>query len=74
MGVPLDAKDKNGETALHTAVRYQQLETVRMLLEAGADPLVADIQGRRPLRTANDRGYGEIVKLLADAERLREAQ
>ena len=59
-----------GWTALLEAVilgdggqRHQ--ETVRLLLEAGADPAIADREGVTPLEHARSRGYAEIDGLLS---------
>jgi len=38
-----------GETALHDAVRSDSLETVTLLLDAGADPNAQDVDGWTPL-------------------------
>lgn len=38
-----------GETALHDAVRSDSLETVSLLLDAGADPNAQDVDGWTPL-------------------------
>jgi len=35
-----------------------------MLLEAGADPAIADRDGVTPLEHARERGYAEMVALL----------
>ena len=40
-------------------------ETVRLLLEAGADPGIADREGVTPLEHARARGYAEIAGLLS---------
>jgi ankyrin repeat protein len=39
-----------------------------LLIEAGADPEIADEQGNTPLMTAKSKGYEEIVKLLTVVE------
>ena len=60
---------------LHYAVRGGRVEMVRLLLEAGADPLAEGWSGRfgdeirddTPLARARDRGLDEIVALLAAA-------
>lgn len=46
-GADLNAVDSSGKTPLHVAVQnsYSSSETVRALLKAGADPLVADAAG-----------------------------
>jgi len=52
LGADLDAV--NGEAALHVATRYKSLETVRYLLERGANPNVEDDAGKTPLFWAFD--------------------
>jgi ankyrin repeat protein len=68
-GAPLDHIDNLGWTALIEAVvlgdggpRHQQ--TVRHLVEAGADKAIADRQGQAPLGHAKARGYDEIITIL----------
>jgi ankyrin repeat protein len=58
----------SGCTALLCAVRMEHTETVWLLIEAGADPEIADEQGNTPLMTAKSKGYEEIVKLLTVVE------
>ncbi|KAJ5162768.1 uncharacterized protein N7500_004598 [Penicillium coprophilum] len=48
----LNRQTKDGETALHYACRSGRPETVRTLLEAGADPTILDIE--RPGVLVND--------------------
>ncbi|HEX8662773.1 MAG TPA: ankyrin repeat domain-containing protein [Beijerinckiaceae bacterium] len=71
-GAPLDHVNNLGWTALIEAVilgdggpRHQA--TVRALVEAGANPNVADRQGVTPLRHARARGYAEIAAMLERA-------
>ncbi|MDX9731198.1 MAG: ankyrin repeat domain-containing protein, partial [Bdellovibrionales bacterium] len=40
-GVELIDRDRAGWTALHFAVKRGMVETVRLLMEAGADPFLA---------------------------------
>ena len=42
-------------------------EIVRLLLAAGADPNIADGNGRSPLTLARDRGYVEIARMIDGA-------
>ena len=48
----LNFRDKRGRTALHVAVAYKNIETVEMLLQNGANPLIEDIYGQRPIDLA----------------------
>ncbi|CAM9136988.1 unnamed protein product [Laminaria digitata] len=58
-----------GERALHIAVVRGNVEVVRMLKRAGADPNATDKRGRTPLLTACGclEGCVEIVRLLLEA-------
>jgi ankyrin repeat protein len=70
LGANLDwqAGDNNGETALHFATLYGNVEISRMLIDAGAD---LDIQdkwcSKTPLHEAASWGRLEIVRMLIDA-------
>jgi ankyrin repeat protein len=68
-GAPLDHINNLGWTALMEAVVLgdggpRHAETVHALLEAGADPGIADRHGRTPLDHARTRGYTSIVGML----------
>jgi hypothetical protein len=67
-GVEVDALNANKWTALHEACRYGQLEVVRLLLAAGADPNVAHSQnGFTPMVVAAfEVGHAEILRALVD--------
>ena len=67
--IDVDHVNNLGWTALLEAVilgdggrRHQQI--VRMLLDAGADPAIADREGVTPLEHARERGYTEIATML----------
>ena len=69
-GAPLDHVNNLGWTALIEAVILgdggrRHIETVRALVEAGADLKIADRQGVTPLQHARSRGYGAIADILA---------
>ena len=73
-GAPLDHVNNLGWTALIEAVILgnggpRHTETVRALLEAGADPKVRDRNGVTPLQHAEARGYGSITSILSQAGR-----
>jgi ankyrin repeat protein len=52
------------ETPLHVAVRYGSVEGVKLLLEAKADPMGKQSDGKTPLDLAKERKHQDIVKLL----------
>ncbi len=45
----VDANDSTGETPLHWAARHRKVESVKMLLAAGADPSARNKKGHTPL-------------------------
>jgi len=71
--IDLNHVNEPGWTALLEAVilgdgseRWQQI--VQILLEAGADPNIADLDGVTPLGHARAKGYTEIVHILSSSE------
>ena len=67
-GAQVDASDSNGRTALSRAVAFNQHETVRALLEAGADPRQrAPGSGWTPLMSAAIAGDSAMIVLLINA-------
>jgi hypothetical protein len=68
-GAPLDHVNNLGWTALMESIVLgdggkRHTETLRLLLEAGADRRIADRQGRTPLDHAKARGYAAMVRLM----------
>ncbi|KAK3994195.1 ankyrin repeat-containing domain protein [Cladorrhinum sp. PSN332] len=58
-------KNHAGETALYVAARQGQVDMVRALLLAGADPNQAErIQRRTPLMVATIQGHQDVVQAL----------
>lgn len=62
--IPLNVQNNEGRTALWGACATGEREVVRMLLEAGADPSVADSRGRTPLYIAKSFAQNQCVLLL----------
>ncbi|XP_016296421.1 tankyrase-2 isoform X2 [Sinocyclocheilus anshuiensis] len=50
----VNAVDNLGQTALHCAAHCGHLQTCRMLLSAGGDPLITSLQGLSPSQLANE--------------------
>lgn len=69
LGLDIDAQDQNGEgrTALIWAAETGNADTLRHLLEKGADPHLSDEEGFTALDTAVGEGHTELVRLLLDA-------
>ena len=66
LGAPLDCRDRNGETALHAAVRGNCLISVRRLAQANVDINAMSVNEWTPLMLAARYGYASIVRLLID--------
>ncbi|CAD5209714.1 unnamed protein product [Bursaphelenchus xylophilus] len=62
--VDVNKSNLNGETALHAATRYSQVETCLALLENGADVDIPDEHGETPLHIASWYGYSLLLSIL----------
>ena len=62
-GADVSAGDENN-TALHGAVAFEQVETVRWLLANDANPYARDHEGRLPIDLAAEKGNAELIALL----------
>jgi ankyrin repeat protein len=66
-GAALDMRDDiQGRTALWEASSDGVIPGVRLLLESGANPAIADISDWTPLIKASERGHVETVRCLLD--------
>ena len=70
-GAPLDHVNNLGWTALMESIVLgnggpNHTETLKALLEAGANPNIADRSGTTPLAHARARGYATMVRLLEE--------
>lgn len=63
-GANIMARNNNGDTPLHTAVRSCELETVTLLIEQGADVNAENKYGRTPLHWAAYWEQEDIARLL----------
>ncbi|CAG8946888.1 unnamed protein product [Penicillium salamii] len=63
-GARVNAKDKEGLTALNSIKSDKKTEIARLLLEHGADMDLEDNNGQAPLQKAAANGRVEMVKLL----------
>ncbi len=52
LGAKVDNKDLSGKTALRYAVDRKQADMVKMLVDRGADPFIADVGGTSPAQMA----------------------
>ena len=69
-GIPVDTPDALGRTALHIAVLTNQIETVKGLLELGADPMLHLKDGRNVVHIAAEYGYVQLLSVLLERLRL----
>ena len=68
-GEPANAKNADGETALHLAALYGKFAYVEVLLRRGADPLATDESLGTPLHDACASGHADVARALCDAAR-----
>ncbi|KAH8800503.1 ankyrin repeat-containing domain protein [Xylogone sp. PMI_703] len=66
-GAHVDARSRDGSTALHLAVKSEYAVPVQLLIENKADIGVRDEYGKTALDYANERGYKDIMQLLQEA-------
>jgi hypothetical protein len=69
VGEPANAKNADGETALHLAALYGKVAYVEVLLRRGADPLATDESLGTPLHDACASGHADVARALCDAAR-----
>lgn len=65
-GAPVNSRNSQGYTALYIAAQRNNVQSVKMLLDAGANPDIGDLEERTPLavvKTNGSRG-AEVVALL----------
>ncbi|PNF14881.1 hypothetical protein B7P43_G05129 [Cryptotermes secundus] len=67
-GASLTVQDNSefGETPVHTAVKFSQMETLIWLLENGVSVNIKDRKGRTPLFYAINEEYPHLVQILID--------
>lgn len=66
MGKGLQARDRDGRTALHVAVSRGHVRCVKALVERGAEKDVRSHDGRTALHLAAVNGDAEMVALLVE--------
>ena len=62
----IDARNDSGASALFRAVATAQPDMIRQLLAHGADPGLADEQGRSPRSVAQTLGRADLQSLLGN--------
>lgn len=66
-GTPLNGLDQFGHSALTESCYNGKTETVKLLLESGADPKIKKMDGATPLSLASGQKHQDIVALLNEA-------
>ena len=66
-GDALDARDGSGATPLILAAARRRKDAVRLLLDAGANPRLSDVNGMDALAHARKGGCPETISLLIKA-------
>ena len=66
-GVDPDGRQNGGYTALHEAACNGNVAMIRLLLERGANPELANDDGKLPADLARSKGHTEAEQLLAGA-------
>ncbi|MGP1439531.1 MAG: ankyrin repeat domain-containing protein [Treponema sp.] len=61
----INAKDKDGQTLLHIVAKYNDIETVSLLIKKGVKIDSLDSEGKTPLLVALERRNVEVARLLA---------
>src|SRR5437588_12297541 len=65
--IDVNAPGKDGTPALHWVVRVDDVETARLLIQAGANVKLADRYGVTPIYLAASNGNAAMIKLLLDS-------
>ena len=65
-GAAIDAKDREGKTALAKAAEADKLPLIRLLLERGANVNARAVDGSTPLFYAAEQDRGAVVALLLE--------
>lgn len=67
MGVSVNTTEKNGGVALGWAAYNGNTEVIKALLDGGADFMMKDRMGQRPLHYAIAKGKKDAVDMLKEA-------
>ena len=64
LGLAVNTQNGDGFTPLHVAAMWGREESVRLLLERGADPAISDDEDMTPLDYSENEGECSIIVLL----------
>jgi len=73
-GANINIADNNGSTPLYIASKKGHINIVETLLSSGANINLADKEGKTALQIAKEKKKTEIIKLLEEAERIKQEE
>ena len=63
-GAPVNARQQGGWVPIHAAAQNDDRAMVELLLQNGADPQLANDEGKTPPAVAREKGHAEVAALL----------
>ena len=63
-GADINAKNKDGNTALHFALKNGNIDVSRFLVKKGADYQAVNNKGETPMEIAVEKGYETVLELM----------
>ena len=64
-GIEINKVNNDGNTPLHTAVQYSNIESIKTLLELGANKSIKNKQGKTPIDIVKEKKKNEIMELFS---------
>lgn len=65
-GADINLTDKDGNTALHYALKDYSESTARFLIKKGADYNCPNNDGETPVQIAVEKGFDAVLELMTD--------
>jgi ankyrin repeat protein len=65
-GAPINARQQGGWVPIHAATQNGDRAMVELMLKHGADPKLANDEGKTPAMVAREKGHAEIAALLEE--------
>ncbi len=66
-GGDINSRDHNNQTLLHIAIRYGKLDSIKFLLDSGANPYLVDQAGKSPVYYAQQFGDEKIIQCFQES-------
>lgn len=61
-GIDINKQDRYGATLLHYAAKNNDIETTKLLIDQGADPLIEKMGKIKPIDFTNDENVKQVIK------------